>query len=1273
MQPKELGHSRDARPTPAEGRPFIPGERSSARNANKGKNYAEPLPRSTIEPNREDLQSMTTTNPQRTARGKGPAKDGKRNGKSIRVYSLSRQPAARRPAVQFGKVVKRVAAQQETDEKLRLDDDESSAPASPAHKVHDEVDDSHTARLPEAHVQSLASGGSHSFPNCNQGSEIDSAEQAGDSVLKSSGMANRTYETSKLSDLPERPSTPDNAKKERDTDVSSPLSEAPSDIDLRPIPDDIFKSTRVYVEESRDDTGTQTAPADNPQDLPLTDCTPGIASSPVNMPRGSTESGVETLTRKTRPRRSLKPIQRFGDLVEMPREERSDDVIIVARSNTRTTKHKGNDLLATQYNADAGCPTRNSVGRSMKRKRSAEDDVHRPSVPKQLRRLSSSTKSFQLSSDIVTLRVTPAKLSTAISKQPKRRSAMTAAHQEFREVTTTGVTVLPTPESTPGSKSFATPIHTPQSCEFPVVDLEEPPATPELIQLSRKLTARRPIDSKEEPQGHPEVWAESRQALCETVPYFKSPQSGCYQNSGHVYAFLYDGVGNSREYMDTDVIIARAGGGMQADASGQLLQAKHHSMDDAQVQAVLNDIEHQNPIVVICGNKNAGALCKMPHRYCVLGWYKPVAVWEEKTLGKGRKAWTTVKFRLERLKDNKPAWHGPAQHNVTEGDWDLAGPLTKKICQECNNESPQVYLSGWMCLDSSCERFWKLSCGADAPSGDLLFNPAFLFHRTLWQNEEEPFSVRPPIPDSGKVMGDNLTNINTRGVACPQCGRCNPRRLWRGWSCDNPQCSFSNFPKHIAVKPAMLHQPWDSTGDGPTLSRNRYAKHLGVKVTVKHHKLGFKIFTYTFDGINGKLVHAVSNSKINSASGGPDEMFDAMQRQDDPEMDLHLERRPFIGTGSSATLKLKTASSGRLTATPDAHKLGTDAGVVDDSIVESMLNSSQALFSEAQNKPDDSEGEDEDEAEEPSPPKRARGRPSLSAAKTTTTTALTEPGDLMTAFSVNYGMPYKFVAGGSSLPFSSAPWPVRACRADLNWASQNFSSPSDHTDFNEQLIFAYMEGQKVEYHDDGETGLGPRIASMSLGSKAKMMLRMKAKHFVGCSKTGILTPEKPVPGSIGGREMYLKRLAAWEELQTLLLTSSGNSNKRAYETRRKEIPHELGLYAKRTKKAEDLVTLTLNHGDIVLMEGYEIQSYLEHKVVPEGCLRFALTCRTVLPEHLRAEEWPVYGVEEDEPGMGSLGRLDAGVDADEGEEKAQAGLEVDGKNVMGGGDEEEVV
>jgi hypothetical protein len=205
---------------------------------------------------------------------------------------------------------------------------------------------------------------------------------------------------------------------------------------------------------------------------------------------------------------------------------------------------------------------------------------------------------------------------------------------------------------------------------------------------------------------------------------------------------------------------------------------------------------------------------------------------------------------------------------------------------------------------------------------------------------------------------------------------------------------------------------------------------------------------------------------------------------------------------------------------------------------------------------------------------------------------------------------------------------------------------------NELLVFAYMEGQKLEYHDDGETGLGPRIATLSLGGKAKMHLRMKTKHFVGCSKQGVFVKERPVPGcfpigDFSSEEMYTRRLAAWKELEVLRTT-----DRAAYARRGKEIPRELGLYGHRTKHAQDAVTITLNHGDIVLMEGYEIQQYLEHKVVPEQCLRFALTCRTIRTEHLKEEERPDYEVEEDDEGMGALRKMAEKEGKDKGKGKA---------------------
>jgi alkylated DNA repair dioxygenase AlkB len=366
----------------------------------------------------------------------------------------------------------------------------------------------------------------------------------------------------------------------------------------------------------------------------------------------------------------------------------------------------------------------------------------------------------------------------------------------------------------------------------------------------------------------------------------------------------------------------------------------------------------------------------------------------------------------------------------------------------------------------------------------------------------------------------------------------------------------------------MLHTPWDAA---PTLVRNKYAD--GVQIEVKHWH-GYKVSIYTFKGIDGCFMHLAASKQLNEEPQGANEMFAEIQT-----VDMGLERRVFAVSKMSCGRSEKPKDAFQ-ESQPEEPSMGSTDG---PELIES-------------------------------------GEPG--ADKTTEEFA---PGDLMTAFSMNYGMPYKFVASGGSQSFDAAPWPVTETRRRLNWAQKTFlSNQAEYMDFNEQLIFAYLEGQKIEYHDDGESGLGPRIATLSLGGRAKMHLRMIAKHHVGCSKTGIFTEERPVPGSIDGEEMYKKRLEKWEELQALKV-----SDPAAYSKRRKEIPKELGLFEKKMKKADDLVTVTLNHGDIIIMDGYDIQKYLEHKVVPEGYLRFALTCRTVLPDHLKAEELPSYKVEVD--------------------------------------------
>ena len=174
-------------------------------------------------------------------------------------------------------------------------------------------------------------------------------------------------------------------------------------------------------------------------------------------------------------------------------------------------------------------------------------------------------------------------------------------------------------------------------------------------------------------------------------------------------------------------------------------------------------------------------------------------------------------------------------------------------------------------------------------------------------------------------------------------------------------------------------------------------------------------------------------------------------------------------------------------------------------------------------------------------------------------------GEILTShYASNWGAPYKFVVAQSSQPFTAAPRVIVKALKKMTWAGQSCVAEQGPAfqDFNELLSIGYLENTKIGYHDDGEKELGPTIATLSLGAQAVMMLR----------------PKKSTPEGMG--------------------TSRNN--------------------AKGTK-AEDLEIL-LNHGDIIIMHGEKLQKYYEHQVIPAGTLRYALTCRAILPEKLQSDE-----------------------------------------------------
>ncbi|EJD52529.1 hypothetical protein AURDEDRAFT_111192 [Auricularia subglabra TFB-10046 SS5] len=154
-------------------------------------------------------------------------------------------------------------------------------------------------------------------------------------------------------------------------------------------------------------------------------------------------------------------------------------------------------------------------------------------------------------------------------------------------------------------------------------------------------------------------------------------------------------------------------------------------------------------------------------------------------------------------------------------------------------------------------------------------------------------------------------------------------------------------------------------------------------------------------------------------------------------------------------------------------------------------------------------------------------------------------------FSQNFGVPYKYAAKtGTTVTFNDAPSAVLDSRALIQDRAKIVVQGAE---FNELLVALYLEGQQMNYHNDGEEGLGEHIASLSLGAPAKMHFRaLKTKQ----GRTG----------------------------------TAGTQDAQG--------------------RHDTLLKMSLNHGDVVVMHGVGLQNYYEHSVVPEG-FRVVATARFI--------------------------------------------------------------
>lgn len=214
-------------------------------------------------------------------------------------------------------------------------------------------------------------------------------------------------------------------------------------------------------------------------------------------------------------------------------------------------------------------------------------------------------------------------------------------------------------------------------------------------------------------------------------------------------------------------------------------------------------------------------------------------------------------------------------------------------CIYCDNESPRVFQQGWMCLQKDCTHFWKI--GNSDPPANLIYHPSWLDNRCDPQTTAIA-PHEPLIPTTLAAMAasndiDATSRDTWRGIVCPQCKKCIQRVLWHGWKCniDFPvdripeRCTFEQIMqlrpvsiREVAGPRGLLSIEMDDTDDENDMD-GMADMAIGREVDLLS-LLPYRKHTYFVPGI-GSVTHFLANAGINERPGGPDDIFDMLQKE----------------------------------------------------------------------------------------------------------------------------------------------------------------------------------------------------------------------------------------------------------------------------------------------------------------------------------------------------------------------------------------------------------
>ena len=244
--------------------------------------------------------------------------------------------------------------------------------------------------------------------------------------------------------------------------------------------------------------------------------------------------------------------------------------------------------------------------------------------------------------------------------------------------------------------------------------------------------------------------------------------------------------------------------------------------------------------------------------------------WDERSNGH-----VVVKFRLEKTDLKSKSWF------AAEGSSELFVPIKAKAlrqqCLRCQVIRPQVFTSAWICLNSKCELFWTVD-GVLAPEAQE-YNPAFLQERLDFEGFLPPYQMRPDLIDLTNTHGQLFpaTRQCWEGIVCELCGRCNMRSHWDAWRCRTKGCPFEQkIPMDIiSASSVMPEHEYGFQGHG--VCQDKFSE-SSLSREVRKHGLYREIIYGLGNGL--VIAHLISNNTVNSAPGGPDDLFCQMQKED---------------------------------------------------------------------------------------------------------------------------------------------------------------------------------------------------------------------------------------------------------------------------------------------------------------------------------------------------------------------------------------------------------